>query len=294
MTGSRMPKLSRPRRWLITGAGSGIGRALTDEVLAQGDRVVATVRREGSRQELKAVFGDRIDVELLDLTDASAIADIGAKVAGRGPIDVLVNNAGYAVIGAAEEMTDTQVRAQLDSMLLGPILLTRAVLPAMRAAREGLIINFSSVGGQTAGPGGSLYNAAKWGLEGFTESLAGEVAPLGINVSLIEPGTIRTGFLAALQQTEPLDDYRDGPVGAFRDYLETHSDNPADGDPDRLARVVVSLSRLARPPLRLALGGDAFTAIEAAYESRLVSLRTHRDVSYSVAFNADWEVPFTD
>jgi NAD(P)-dependent dehydrogenase (short-subunit alcohol dehydrogenase family) len=269
---------------MVTGASSGIGRAITREVIAEGDTVVATVRNQEGRRELESEFGDRVEVELLDMTDAGAIATVSAHVMSRGPIDVLINNAGYAVIGGVEEMTETQIRHQLDTMLLGPILLTRLALPSMRENGGGRILQFSSVGGQTAGAGGSVYNAAKWGLEGFTEAISAEVAPFEIRVSLIEPGTIRTGFQRAMQFATEIPAYADGPVGDFRSFLRSLSDKPSDGDPAKLARVVVELSRLRDPPLRLALGADAYMAVDAAYQERIKSLHDQREVSSSIAY----------
>ena len=275
----------QPRRWLITGASSGIGRAIAERAIAAGDKVVATVRTEESRGRLLADFDNKLDVELLDLTEASAVQSVAGSVLSRGPVDVLVNNAGYAVIGAAEEMSEEQIQRQLDTMLLGPILLTRAVLPSMREQGGGRIIQVSSVGGQIAGPGGSLYNAAKWGLEGFTEAIAKEVAPFGIQVSLIEPGTVRTGFRGAMQFATEIPAYAHGPVADFRAFLGTVGDEPTDGDPTKLAEIIIDLSRAPQAPLRLALGLDAYTAIESAYTERTDSLHEYRGTSSSIAYD---------
>ena len=275
---------TRPRRWLITGASSGMGRALVEKVVDEGDTVVATVRRDESKKELLSTFGNQVEVEILDLADLGSIASVARAVTARGPVDVLVNNAGYAIIGAAEEVSDQEIREQLNTLLVGPILLTRYVLPSMRTAGGGRIFQFSSVGGQTAGPGGSLYNAGKWGLEGFTEAIVDEVSPFNVKLTLIEPGAVRTGFISGLKFADEMTEYKTGPVGQFRDYLGSVTEKSTDGDPSKVAGVVFQLSRMEPPPMRLALGRDAYDAMQNAFVSRLDSLRKNEHLSTSISF----------
>ena len=168
-----------------------------------------------------------------------------------GPVDIVVNNAGYAVVGAAEEMTVEQVRDQIEVLLLAPMLITRAFLPSMREQGGGRIIQISSMGGQVAIPTHSAYHAGKWGLEGFSESVGREVADFGIHVTLVEPGGTRTGFASALRYTEETAAYRDNVVGRTRRRLEATGDDVLTGDPAKLAAVIYRTTRDPNPPLRL-------------------------------------------
>src|SRR3984885_15333123 len=183
------------RTWLITGVGSGLVRLMAEQLLEGGDRVAGTVRKMDAVNDLKAKYGELLWLEHLDMTDLSGIRRVVEKAfADLGRIDVIVSNAGYGLFGAAEELSDEQVAHQLATNLFGPIQLIRAALPHLRAQGSGRIIAMSTYGGQTALPGGSLYHASKWGLEGFLDSVAQEVAPFNIGVTIIEPGGARTNF----------------------------------------------------------------------------------------------------
>ncbi|MFJ4652048.1 SDR family NAD(P)-dependent oxidoreductase [Nocardia sp. NPDC088792] len=246
------------RRWLITGANSGFGAAFTRAVLAAGDEVVAAVRRPESMAEIVAAHPDRVQVVTLDVRDAAA-AERVVKEAGR--IDVLVNNAGYGIVGAIEETTDADLRDAMEVMFHGPLRLTRLVLPQLRERRAGAIVQVSSMGGFMSFAGVGVYSAAKGALELASEALAAEVNPLGIQVLIVEPGSFRTGFAnpAALRMTGEIADYT-ATVGAIRDGLPG-SDQQQEGDPDKAAAAVIAVVGQPNPPLRLALGADAVEAI---------------------------------
>src|SRR5262249_31062222 len=186
-------RAGRAKRWFITGVNSGLGRHMTEQLLARGDQVAGTVRKMDAMNDLKARYGDLLWLAHLDLTDTPAIREVVNKAfADLGKIDVVVNNAGYGPFGAAEELTDDQILHQLNTNLLGSIQVVPAVLPHLRAQRGGRIIQLSTYGGQAAFPGGSLYHASKWGIEGFIEATMQEVAPFHIGVTIVEPGGART------------------------------------------------------------------------------------------------------
>jgi len=265
------------RTWLITGVSSGFGRQLAEQLLARGDRVAGTVRRPDAVADLAETHGNAFWVGQLELTETARVREVvDAAQAHFGRLDVVVSNAGYGLFGAAEELTDEQVCHQLDTNLLGSIQLIRAALPHLRAAGGGRVLQLSSVGGQVAWPGSSLYNAAKWGIEGFCEALAAEVAPFGIGVTIVEPGTARTGFSAGgLRFAEPLAAYDGSPAAASRAFRNGAAPQ-AIGDPVRMAAAMVASVEQSPAPLRLTLGSDAWTAMTAALESRLDALRQQR------------------
>uniref|UniRef100_A0AAU3GYJ5 SDR family oxidoreductase n=1 Tax=Streptomyces sp. NBC_01401 TaxID=2903854 RepID=A0AAU3GYJ5_9ACTN len=272
------------RHWFVTGASGGLGRHLTEHALRHGDRVTATVRRTDALEDLRAVYGDRLAVEILDLTVPADVDRVVGRTLASGAVDIVVNNAGYAVVGAAEEMTAEQVRDQIEVLLLAPMAITRAFLQPMREQGGGRIIQISSVGGQIGIPTHSAYHAGKWGLEGFTESVSREVADFNVHLTLVEPGGTRTGFASALRYTGETAVYRDHAVGRTRRYLETADDSAFAGDPARIAAVVHATTRDPNPPLRLALGSDTYGAIHAALTERLAALEHQKDLAGSVAF----------
>ena len=247
------------RRWFITGANSGFGLAFVHAALAAGDEVIAAVRRPETMRELAAAAEGRVAVVELDLRDRDRLRH-AVETAGR--IDVLVNNAGFGILGAIEETTDPELRDAMEVMFFGPLELTRLVLPQMRARREGTVIQLSSMGGLLSFPGVGAYSAAKGALELASEALAGEVAPLGIRVLIVEPGAFRTGFAApaALQPAASrIADY-DATAGAVRAGLPT-SNGSQEGDPAKAAAAVLEVLGWKEPPLRLALGNDAVDEI---------------------------------
>ncbi|MFI1916035.1 SDR family NAD(P)-dependent oxidoreductase [Nocardia sp. NPDC020380] len=246
------------RRWLITGANSGFGAAFTRAVLAAGDEVVAAVRRPETMNDIVAAHLDRVQVVTLDVRDAAA-AGRAVKEAGR--IDVLVNNAGYGIVGAIEETSEADLRDAMEVMFHGPLRLTQLVLPQLRERRAGAIVQVSSMGGFLSFAGVGAYCAAKGALELASEALAAEVNPLGIQVLIVEPGSFRTGFAnpSALRLTGEIADYA-ATAGAIRGGLPA-SDQQQEGDPEKAAAAVVATVGAENPPLRLALGADAVEAI---------------------------------
>ncbi|WAP60195.1 SDR family oxidoreductase [Streptomyces sp. S465] len=272
------------RHWFITGASGGLGRHLTEHALRSGDRVTATVRRPEALEDLRETYGDRLTVEILDLTRPADVGEVIDRTLRSEPVDIVVNNAGYAVVGAAEEMTVDQIRDQIEVLLLAPMLITRAFLKPMRERGGGRIIQISSMGGQIGTPTHSSYHAGKWGLEGFTESVSREVSDFGIRLTVVEPGATRTGFASALRYTTASAAYRDTAVGRTRRLLEGADESLFTGDPARLAAAIYDTTRHPDPPLRLTLGSDTYDAVHAALTERLAALETQKELAASVAF----------
>ncbi|MDP9166098.1 MAG: SDR family NAD(P)-dependent oxidoreductase [Actinomycetota bacterium] len=246
--------------WLITGATSGFGRALTEAAIAAGDVVVAAGRRTGQLDDLVSAHPDQVEAVRLDVTDTAAGVALVEDVAARyGRIDVLVNNAGRTQVGALEETTDEELRYLFDLHFFGPVALTRAVLPHMRRHGGGAVIQMSSMGGQVTAPGFGAYSATKFALEGLTQTLAQEV-DFGVRFLIIEPGAFRTNLFApgAAYQSTPMPEYA-ATVGPTRDYLA--SDGAQPGDPAKAARAILTALDAPAPPLRLPLGSDAVDAI---------------------------------
>jgi NAD(P)-dependent dehydrogenase (short-subunit alcohol dehydrogenase family) len=248
------------RVWLITGANSGFGRAITEAAVAAGDVAVATARRVTSLDNLAAAHPGQIDAMPLDVTDPGAIDATVRDVIGRhGRIDVLVNNAGRTHVGAAEETTAAELRDLFEVHLFGPAALTRAVLPHMRSRRSGAIVQISSMGGQMSFAGFSAYSATKFALEGMSEALADEVRPLGIKVLIVEPGAFRTGLFGNHSASTPITDYA-GTAGQTRHMIEA-SAGAQPGDPAKAAAAILTALEAPSTPLRLPLGDDAVDAI---------------------------------
>lgn len=266
------------RTWLITGINSGFGRELAERLLARGERVAGTVRRRDSVADLAHAHGDALWVGELDLTDGPAIArTVDAAFAALGRIDVVISNAGYGLIGAAEELTDAQIEHQLDTNLLGSIRLVRAALPHLRAQGGGRILQLSSVGGQAAFPGGSLYHATKWGIEGFIDAVAREVAVFGIGCTLVEPGSARTRFRYQSSQLGPrLPAYDVSPASHARKIIEEATSVPL-GDPGRMAERMIASVDQEPAPRRLVLGSDAWQTMRAQLSERLAELEAQKE-----------------
>lgn len=269
------------RNWLITGASSGIGYALAQRVLERGERVVATLRKPGALDELRAQHGDRLQVAECDVTSVDAIrAAVAHAFDALTQIDVVVSNAGYGLFGAAEELTDEQIERQIRTNLIGSMQLIRAVIPRLRAQRHGRIVQVSSEGGRIGYPAFSAYHATKWGIEGFVEAVAKEVAPFGIDFLIVEPGPTRTGFGAGLDRAQPLSVYDATPVGEIRRALDAGYFEFAD-----LAKTVdAMIATIDRPsaPLRLALGKSAYETIRSSLIAQLAALDAQKAVALSV------------
>ncbi|MCX4148327.1 SDR family oxidoreductase [Paraburkholderia madseniana] len=270
------------KTWLITGTSSGLGRLLAEHLLQRGDRVVATLRHEGALDELKQQYDDRLHVLTLDVTDIREVhTNISAAFEAMGRIDVVVNNAGYGLFGAAEEVTDEQIERQIATNLTGSIHVIRAALPHLRRQGGGRIVQVSSEGGQIAYPNFSLYHATKWGIEGFVESVAKEVGPFGIDFVIVEPGPTSTQFGAGLDHAVPMPEYDDTPAGDVRRAIASNS-FAIRGDAGKTVTAMIVAADLAHPPLRLTLGGGAYDSIRAALAERLRVLEAQKDIAFSV------------
>ena len=270
--------------WLITGSSRGLGRALAEAVLAAGHRLVATARNPAQLADLVERYRDRIRAVALNVTDDRA-ADhaVQSAVDAFGRVDVLVNNAGYGDVNSIEDTSLADFRAQIETNLFGVIIVTKATIPLMRKQGEGHIIQLSSIGGRVGALGRAPYSAAKWGVEGFSEVLAKEVGPLGIKVTIIEPGGFRTDFAGSsttIRGGRPEYDSTVGAVGRFqRDY-----NGAQPGDPTKAAAVIIQIASLDEPPLRLLLGSDAVRLAEENDIARMESDRKWRDLSVSTDF----------
>ena len=273
------------RIWLITGISSGFGRHLTEQLLARDDRVVGTVRKPDAVADLVTTHPDQLRIEVLDVRNTDALRVVVERtVADLGRIDVVVNNAGYGVFGAAEELTDDQVDAILATNLTASIQLIRAVLPHMRAAGAGRIVQLSSYGGQVAFPGNSLYHATKWGIEGFCESVAQEVAPFGIGVTIVEPGGARTEFrYGSAQVAAGLPAYVGTAARSFEKMLDP-ANGVAPGDPARMAAAIIDGVDREPAPLRIVLGSQALDSTISTLETRLADYRTQTELAASTDF----------
>ncbi|CAB3761883.1 SDR family oxidoreductase [Paraburkholderia humisilvae] len=272
--------------WLITGASSGLGRQLVELALERGERVAAVVRRPHALDELQQRYGNRLTVETFDIRNTERVQQtINSVATAWGKIDVLVNNAGYVLRGAAEEVSDAQIERQFAVNLLAPIQVTRCILPLMRKQRGGRIVQISSMGGQAAFPSASVYHAAKWGLEGFTDALRQEVAPFGIQLTIVEPGGMRTSFSSNAVHAEPIDAYEQTTVGLFRRRIQ-HAGAASDpGDPRKVAQAIVASMDADIAPERLVLGADAYDVIRRALAQRLATLEAQQEVAHSTSLD---------
>lgn len=274
------------RVWLITGASSGFGRAIAGAALAAGDTVVATARKPEALDDLVAAHPDRAVAVQLDVTDTARIADVVADtVLWYGRIDVVVNNAGMGLVGAVEETSDRELRDLMDLHFFGPAALVRAVLPHMRRNGSGAVVQMSSMGGRFTFPGVGAYSATKFALEGLSEALAAEVAPHGIKVLIVEPGSFRTGFAGggALRQSAVLAAYEET-VGPVRSNLPD-SDGKQEGDPDKAAAAILTALASQDTPLRLPLGNDATDAVLASLDASRAEVRAWEKVSRSTGYD---------
>ena len=269
------------RVFLITGASRGLGRAITVAALDAGHCVVATARRPAQLDDLDGRYGDRLAAGLLDVTDyGAAVAAAQAAVDRFGRLDVVVNNAGYADLASVEDMTIEAFRAQIDTNLIGVVNVTKAALPILRAQSSGHIIQISSLGGRIANAGLSAYQAAKFAVGGFSEALAQEVAPLGIRVTVLEPGGMRTDWSGSSMTIPPVSEPYAPTVGALAALMQGGGVGAA-GDPAKVAGVVLRVAEMSEPPLRLLLGTDAVTYAERAAQARATADAAWRALSLS-------------
>lgn len=270
--------------WFITGTSSGFGRHLTEQLLVRGDRVAATLRTPAALDDLAAQYGDQLWVRALDVTDTTQIREVvDAAFAELGRIDVVVSNAGYAVFGAAEELTDEQILRQIDTNVIGSVQLARAVTPHLRAQGGGKILQLSSMGGQIAFPSLSLYHLSKWAIEGFYEAFAAEVASFGIQTILVEPGGARTEFGgSSASWAPPMTEYADTTAGQMRSLVQS-GQQQGTGDPARFAAVMIEAADADQSPQRLLLGTDAYDMVSKALLTRLAAVETQKDLTLSAA-----------
>jgi NAD(P)-dependent dehydrogenase (short-subunit alcohol dehydrogenase family) len=272
--------------WFITGAGRGLGLDIAKSALAAGYAVVTTGRDPGKVAAAIGAHADLLAIKLDVTQPADARVAVEEAVAKFGRIDVLVNNAGNFFAGFFEELSTEQVRQQIDTLLFGPMNVTRAVLPVMRKQRSGLLITISSTAGISGGMFCTAYAAAKFGVEGWMESIAPEIAPFGIRTMLVEPGFFRTDLLttdSTAYAALSIDDYAErtkATVAAWNSMNGKQS-----GDPAKLAAALVQLTEVAEPPARFAAGADAVQAFEAKADALLVQAKAHRDLSLSLAYD---------
>jgi len=267
--------------WFITGASSGFGDAFARYALTQGHCVVATARDPQRLASLVASKPDKVLALPLDVTRSEQAE--AAALAHFGRIDVLINNAGYGIVGAVEETPMAQWRAQLETNFFGAVAVTQAALPSLRAQRAGAIVNISSLGGQLSMPGFGAYSASKFALEGMSEALAAELAPLGIKVLIVEPGAFRTQLAGAAMQHMPrIADY-DASVGPIREFAHGMHATQA-GDPMKAAQAIEAALAAEITPLRLQLGQDAVDTVRAHAERLLADLERWQPVATATSF----------
>ncbi len=255
------------RVWFITGCSTGFGRELAKAVLARGERVVATARKVEEVQDFEESGPELARAVRLDVTDPEEVSGaVDAALDAFGRIDVLVNNAGYGSMGGVEEISDEEIRRQFEVNVFGVLNITRAVLPHMRERRQGHIINISSVGGFVGVPGFGIYNGTKFAVEGISEALALETEPLGIRITIVEPGAFRTDWAGrSLEAAPEIDDYKET-VGQTREYIANENGNQQ-GNPRLAAEAMISAVEADEPPLRLPLGDDALDQIREKLDS---------------------------
>ena len=272
--------------WLITGSSTGFGRALAEAVLKHGDRLITTARKPEQLQDLVNQYPETAKAVPLDVTNLTEVkAAVDAALAAFGRLDVLVNNAGYGLIGALEEVSEQQIRRNFETNLFGAINMIRAALPIMREQKAGHFVNMSAIAGFSNELGFSIYGGAKFALEGVSEAVHGEVAPLGIKVTIVEPGPFRTDFIGrSLDRVEDTIDAYSETVGKFLQFLDK-IEGSQPGDPDKAAQVLIQVVESENPPLRLVLGKYAYNK----FRQKLDSLIAELDAWEAIAANTDFE-----
>jgi NAD(P)-dependent dehydrogenase (short-subunit alcohol dehydrogenase family) len=270
------------RTWFITGASRGFGRSFAQAALTAGDRVAATARDTSTLDDLAAQYGDAVVPVELDVTDRdAAFAAVGEARERLGRLDVVVNNAGYGVSGAIEELSEEQARRQIEVNLFGALWITQAALPIMREQGTGWIVQVSSIGGLAAFPLTGIYHASKWALEGFSESLRQEVAPFGIKVLMVEPSGFRTDWAgSSMERAAPIDAYQQIEAIAERRSAQQEENNGSQpGNPDLAAQALLDTLDRDDPPFRLLLGNIAHDVAVDRYQSRLEEFRAGEAVA---------------
>jgi NAD(P)-dependent dehydrogenase (short-subunit alcohol dehydrogenase family) len=275
----------RPKNWLITGVSSGFGLAIAQAALAAGDTVVGTVRSEAARAAFETPVPRKAIGMIMDVTDEAAVhATVRAAEEVTGGIDILVNNAGYGLVGGVEEATMAEIRAQFEVNVYGAVAVMQAMLPFMRARRAGRILAVTSVSGLVGWPSLGIYSGSKFALEGICETLAQEVAPLGIKMTIVEPGGFRTEFAkgSRVRTARVIDDY-DATVGESRRILAAHAGDEH-GDPVKAAEIILRVAAMDEPPLRLLMGKDAMGYVDAKFAAWTAEIEAWRSVALSTGF----------
>jgi len=275
--------------WFITGTSRGLGRAFVEAALAAGDQVAATARNIDDLNALHQTWGKQFLPLALDVTSQSQARDAVEKtIEVFGRLDVLVNNAGYGNVAPIEDTTVEEFRGQIETNLFGVIIVTKAVLPYFRQRGAGHIIQITSIAGRIGPIGRAPYAAAKWGVEGFSETLAREVGPLGVKVTIVEPGGFRTDFAGSSTDLREGRPEYETTVGATVRFQRAYNGKQP-GDPAKAAAALLHLASLSEPPLRILLGSDAYNAAEKSDVARIELDRKWKDLSYSTDFLKDNE-----
>jgi NAD(P)-dependent dehydrogenase (short-subunit alcohol dehydrogenase family) len=270
--------------WLVTGSSRGLGRAIVEAGLAAGNKVMATARSIESLRDLSDHYGSQVKLFALDVTDESAAnRAVQTAIDTFGSLDVVINNAGYGNLSSIEETPLSDFRAQIETNLFGTIIVTKAALSYFRERERGQFIQLSSVGGRIGPPGRGPYSAAKWGVEGFSEVLSREVAPLGVKVTIVEPGGFRTDFAGSSTKLSEGHPEYNSTVGATARFQRDYNGKQP-GDPKKAAQVIVQLTKEDKPPLRLLLGSDAYNGAEKNDLARLDEARKWKELSLSTDF----------
>src|SRR6201987_1479381 len=278
--------------WLVTGSASGLGRNITEAVLASGARLVATARDPRRLDDVVKRYGDQVRTASLDVADENAAnSAVQTALDAFGRLDVVVNNAGYGDIAPFEQLSSERFKAVVDTNFYGVVNVTRAALPIMRKQKSGCILQISSVGGRLARPGSTPYHAAKWAVGGFTESLAQELAPFGVKVCALEPGGMRTNWGVRANQDIPeiLPDYEPS-VGAFAKALKSYWGKEV-SDPVKVAQVVLRLAATDSLPAHLLIGSDAVRFAGEAEKTREAEAAQWRQMSLSTDFDSSTALP---
>jgi NAD(P)-dependent dehydrogenase (short-subunit alcohol dehydrogenase family) len=276
--------------WFITGASTGFGRELAEQLLDRGDKVVATARKPEQIAEFTTRYPDTAFVTALDVTDPASIdAAVAAALAKFGHIDVLVNNAGYGITGAIEEVSEAEFMPVFETNVFGLMRVTRALLPHFRKQRSGNIVNLSSISGLIGGAGWGFYNTTKFAVNGFSEALAAEMAPLGVHVTIVEPGPFRTDFLgrSGVEAANRIADY-DQTAGKSRQYMIDQAGKQM-GDPVKAVKAIIAAVDSPEPPKHLVLGKIAFNRMTARLETWKQDLAAWRETSLGADFDSNTE-----
>ena len=277
----------KKRNWLITGVSSGFGRQLSEQILERGDKVIGTVRSETKVTDLIEKYPETFICEILDVTDTQAIHEVVERSFKKlGHIDVIISNAGFGLFGAAEEFSNAEIDLIIATNLTGSIQLIKSSLPHLRAQGAGRIIQISSVGGQAAFPGGSLYHATKFGIEGFVEAVAQEVAPFGIGMTIVEPGGARTEFrYGSAKIPNLMPEYDGNPAHNVLKALDPASDLLSPGNPALMAARIIESVNIEPAPLRMVLGSQALEIAISTLKARIADFETQKEIAASTDFS---------